>query len=100
MADPVMPVAGALVLAVAALLTWRLRRRRRSSQGDPFRALGTDRKAAVARVAPPPVDLSKPITGDKAWHALRAHARDAAYRRADTRHRGHGRGVRARPCRR
>jgi hypothetical protein len=36
----------------------------------------------MARVAPPPVDLAKPIAGEAAWRALRAHATDTAYLRA------------------
>lgn len=82
MPDPIALVAAGLGFAAIALLIWRLRQRGVSSEGDLFRALGTDRKAALARVAQPPVDLSTPILGDAAWGALRAHASDAAYLRA------------------
>ncbi len=71
-------------VVVGSLAGWALMRRRRSRGGgdDAFSVLGTDAKTVMARTAPPPVDLSKPITGDAAWRALRAHATDAAYRRA------------------
>lgn len=78
---------GGLLLAALALF---VRRRSRSSGGEAeevFRLLGTDAKTAMARAvappaAPPPVDLSKPITGEAAWKAVRAYASDAAYQRA------------------
>jgi hypothetical protein len=63
-------------------LVWLLQRRGRSAEGDLFRALGTDQQAALARVAAPPVDLSRPIAGEAAWARIRAHAADAAYQRA------------------
>lgn len=44
--------------------------------------LGIDRAAALARLRPPPVDLSQPIAGTRAWRAIAAHAPDPAYRRA------------------
>lgn len=82
MPDPIFLVVGGLVLAAVAFLVWRMQRSNKRQDVDVFRALGTDPKAAMARLAPPPVDLSKPITGDAAWGAIRAHAGDAAYRRA------------------
>jgi hypothetical protein len=82
MPDPVLLIAGSVLLAVVALVVWLMKRRKPAPQGDLFRALGTNPRAAMARVAPSPVDLAKPITGDAAWAAIRSHARDAAYRRA------------------
>lgn len=79
-----------LVLASAgatlALITFAVWRRRQrgigDSKADSFNALGIDAGKAAQRVAAPPVDLSRPIVGDAAWEAIRAHAADAAYRRA------------------
>jgi hypothetical protein len=67
---------------MVAILVWLRQRRPHDTAGDLFAALGTDAKSAKARVAAPPVDLSKPIAGDAAWQAIYAHAQDAAYRRA------------------
>lgn len=58
------------------------RRRFRCDGDDAFKALGTDAKTVMARIATAPVNLLKPITGEAAWKAVRAHATDAAYRRA------------------
>lgn len=49
---------------------------------DVLVLLGTSRAAALSRVAPPPVDLSRPIADEAAWRRIRRHASDAAYRRA------------------
>lgn len=71
------------VLAVAAFILWRRRAGgRRDEAQDAFRTLGMDPAAVARRVAPPPVDLTRPITGEAAWRAIRAYASDAAYRRA------------------
>ncbi|MFN3450474.1 MAG: hypothetical protein ACK44F_17395 [Roseococcus sp.] len=71
------------VLAVAAFILWRRRAGgRRGEAQDAVRTLGMDPAAVARRVAPPPVDLSRPITGEAAWRAIRAYASDAAYRRA------------------
>lgn len=71
------------VLAVAAFILWRRRAAGRQDEAqDAFRTLGMDPAAVARRVAPPPVDLPRPITGEAAWRAIRAYASDSAYRRA------------------
>ncbi len=82
MSDPFLILAAGLVIAAIAGLVWHLQRRGGSAEPDVFRALGTDKQAALARVAPPPIDLSRPIAGDAAWARMRAHAADPAYQRA------------------
>lgn len=75
-------IACGLLMAAALYL---LRRRRSGESGagqDVFRVLGVDARSALERVAPPPVDLTKPIIGEAHWRAIRAHASDAAYQRA------------------
>lgn len=82
-------VGGGLLLAVLVFIVWR--RGRSSPRGgseDAFSVLGIDAKTALSRSAPtpvgrpPPVDLSKPITGEVAWKAVRAYAKDTAFQRA------------------
>ena len=81
-------VGGGLALVLVAVVMRRRRRRgptphpSPSTETDAFSILGIDPKAVTERAAPPPVDLSKPITGEAAWKAMRGHAKDAAYRRA------------------
>lgn len=79
---PMLLITGGLLLAGVSFAIWRRRGRRSNVGQDVFGVLGTDAESALKRVAPPPVDLSKPIAGDAAWRAIRAHASDAAYRRA------------------
>ncbi len=71
----------ALALVILVILKGR---RRQASDGtaNAFKALGIDARTIAQRGASPPVDLSRPISGDAAWKAIRAHASDAAYRRA------------------
>jgi hypothetical protein len=71
-----------LLLAAVICVVWRRRLGGSSADQDVFRALGIDAESALKRVAPPPVDLSRPITGDAHWRAIRAHVSDAAYQRA------------------
>lgn len=78
-----------LVLGLLALGVVNRRRRRTTATATPkaagedaFSVLGVDPATVTARMAPPPVDLSKPISGEAAWKAMRSHASDAAYRRA------------------
>lgn len=72
-----------LILGLLALGVW-LRRRRPAvpAAEDAFSLLGIEPAAAAPRPAAPPVDLTRPITGEGAWKAMRAHASDAAYGRA------------------
>lgn len=59
------------------------RRRAGAAHGpDAFSLLGTKAADALARVAPPPVDLARPITTEAQWRAIRAHVQDARYRDA------------------
>lgn len=51
-------------------------------QHDAASVLGLSRAELLKRVAPPPVDLSRPISDEPAWASIRAHAADPAYRRA------------------
>jgi hypothetical protein len=80
---PILILAG-LSLGVGAVALWRLHARSgRDHQGENvFELLGMHPKEALARAAPPPVDLSRPISGDDHWRAIRNHARDARYRSA------------------
>jgi hypothetical protein len=79
---PILIFAVLLVVAAAAML-WRLRARSGRDQSENvFELLGTQPEAALARVAPPPVDLSRPIGSPDQWRAIRNHARDAQYRSA------------------
>ncbi|HYF09284.1 MAG TPA: hypothetical protein VD970_16805 [Acetobacteraceae bacterium] len=66
----------------AALILLRRRSGRASTRDDVFTLLGTKPADALARVAPPPVDLGQPITTEAQWQAIRAHAGDAAFRNA------------------
>jgi hypothetical protein len=75
-------VAGGVLMAAAIYLIWRRRSRGHGAHQDAFQALGIDPRAVRNRVAPPPVDLSQPITSEGQWRAIRAHASDAAYQRA------------------
>lgn len=75
----------AIGLATAALAGVPLmagRRRRAKASPDALDVLGISRDAALAHLAPPPLDLSQPIASEADWDALRAHDRDPAYRAA------------------
>jgi hypothetical protein len=79
---PILILAG-LSLAMGAVALWRLRTRAGRDQGENvFELLGTQPRTALARAAPPPIDLSRPIDGAEQWQAIRNHARDAQYRSA------------------
>ena len=54
----------------------------RMKGADAFVMLDTKPAEALARIAPPPLDLSRPIATEADWRAIRAHARDAPYRAA------------------
>jgi hypothetical protein len=76
-------VGGGFLFGLLAFLVVRRRRRQSSSAGDhAFTLLGIGPKSVTTRAAPPPVDVSKPITGEAAWKPVRAHAKDTAYQRA------------------
>ena len=81
LAQPALMGIGALILAVLGVVLLRGGKRARRPD-DVFTLLGTDPRAARKRPSGAPVDLSQPIAGEAQWRAIRAHARDAAYRRA------------------
>jgi hypothetical protein len=83
MSSLILLIAGGMLLLAAVIYgVWRRRSGGSGADRDVFRALGTDAKSVLKRVAPPPVDLSRPIAGDVHWRAIRAHVSDAAYQRA------------------
>lgn len=85
MQDALTPTIGAIALgagiAIAAGAVLFMRRRRQRAN-DVFDLLGTTAASAKARVAAPPVDLSRPIATDAQWARIRRHASDPAYQRA------------------
>lgn len=87
MDQAVLWVAAAGALAGAGLALFRRSRAGDAAPGarrppDALAVLGLKAEEALARIAPPPIDLTRPITTEADWQVLRDHARDPAYRAA------------------
>lgn len=55
---------------------------RLKNEVSDFKILDDDAQSIIDRATPPPVDLSKPISGELSWNAIFLYAQDHRYQRA------------------